>query len=570
MPPKASAPKPAEFQVGYLEAGKKKWQAGGSGGYVALDGGFLGVSSRDMPKKEVLVVGKVLFGRQRFAFEVQELDNSPAAVRKLLQKQKDLEENRFGPSSFGLGYGGMEEPSQQPKKGGLDFFELCQARELAAKHSLQVKFQDIERIESAGDKITFFLSQALQCYVKPAGEPRIVNMEVVKDITGGARSITFQASGALPAQNSPDSSKTLSFAQVRQMVSDFSPRLEALFRGELPPSAPVATPLRKRSGEEVPGSSTKKPRVDASIFTSQILAADGSWLQKAIDRFQLKGKRNEEISDLQWQAYFKDRIILELREQATLPAEDEQEDTWPQGLGAKPEIQPLSFESYQEESEEQEMGSTILGQVRDSIAATVKSSSLKLDPEVFAKGVFLLAYHINDADEGEPRTVETVARIYAPNASGNFIDISYTNHHRARMSFTERFSHLHASKGGPGFEPPERAARTRKQREGEKIFDLDFDEHRRKNPTKTSLASNEALKNLGIHLFGAEGAMSNRKLFGLLVRAAGLGKFGENNGWPIAVARRRFKCGKDEVQTDTESIPGDNCEDAGPDGCCIM
>merc|ERR1711879_951365 len=106
------------------------------------------------------------------------------------------------------------------------------------------------------------------------------------------------------------------------------------------------------------------------------------------------------------------------------------------------------------------MASTTLEQVRKSVAATIKSSSLKLDPCVFAKGVFLLAYHINDADEGEPRTVETCARIYAPNASGNFVDLSYTNHHRARMSFTERFSHLHATRGGPGFEP-EQMARSR-------------------------------------------------------------------------------------------------------------
>jgi hypothetical protein len=60
--------------------------------------------------------------------------------------------------------------------------------------------------------------------------------------------------------------------------------------------------------------------------------------------------------------------------------------------------------------------------------------------------------------------------------------------------------------------------------------------------------------------------MSNRKVFGLLVRAVGLGKFGERNGWPIAVARRRFKCGKEESVTDTEAIAGDHCEEADEDG----
>merc|ERR1712187_683459 len=123
----------------------------------------------------------------------------------------------------------------------------------------------------------------------------------------------------------------------------------------------------------------------------------------------------------------------------------------------------------------------------------------------------------------------------------------------------ERHSYLHVVKGGPNVQGEN------KQRE--KVFELDFNECRRKNPTKTSLASNAVLSNLGAHLFGAEGAMSNRKVFGILVRAAGLGKFGENNGWPIAMARRRFKNGKEEGDTDTESIAGDNCEDAAVDGC---
>ena len=87
---------------------------------------------------------------------------------------------------------------------------------------------------------------------------------------------------------------------------------------------------------------------------------------------------------------------------------------------------------------------------------------------------------------------------------------------------------------------------------------------------KTSLATNATLSSLGAHLFGAEGVVSNRKVFGLLVRSAGLGQFGEVNGWPIAMSRRRFKLGKGEANTDTESIPGDKCEDANVGECCMM
>ena len=64
-------------------------------------------------------------------------------------------------------------------------------------------------------------------------------------------------------------------------------------------------------------------------------------------------------------------------------------------------------------------------------------------------------------------------------------------------------------------------------------------------------------------------ALLDSAVFGLLVRAAGLGKYGENNGWPIAMARRRFKCGKGEGETDTEAIAGERSEQADVDGRAV-
>jgi|ERR1712216_915492 len=235
-------------------------------------------------------------------------------------------------------------------------------------------------------------------------------------------------------------------------------------------------------------------------------------------------------------------------------------------LGPKPEIGKFPWESYQEPAEERELSSRFLGKIRKSVKATLASTAMQLDPEVVARGIFLTRYHINDADEGEPRTVNVSSRIYAPNGTGCFVDLVYENHKRVRMSFTERFSHLYCIRGRHCCSEADAESKCKQ----EKIFELDFNEHRRKNPTKTSLASNQTLATIGSHLLGGEGLISNRKVFGLLVRAVGLCQWGENNGWPIAVARRRFKCGKGEDETDTEAIAGDKCEDADVDGCCVM
>eukprot|EP00931_Biecheleriopsis_adriatica_P006889 TRINITY_DN108232_c0_g1_i1.p1 TRINITY_DN108232_c0_g1~~TRINITY_DN108232_c0_g1_i1.p1 ORF type:complete len:593 (-),score=123.22 TRINITY_DN108232_c0_g1_i1:181-1959(-) len=592
MPPKGRGePKPAEFHIAYLQAGKKQWNAGESGPPVILDGGILGGISRTRPRKEVSIVGKALYGMQRFAFEVQHVDYSPAAVRKVLKKQKALQDARFGDGGgfFGIGGdSGEESDNDRPQSRGrsVDFMQAFQAAELAAKHSIQVKFEDIDRIEKAGDRVTLVLSKKPQCYVKPEGEPRTVNMEVSKDITGGAKTITFIPGAGLFSEESlrrhVRDSKAINFTEIQQTVMDRSPRLAALFAG-LPPPTPQApaTPSRKkkRSDEDGSGSTAKQPRKD-STFVEKIAATRGTWLHEAIGRFGLKGILDAAVSDQQWAAYFKTRVMLELSEVETLmgeQAEDEEGSanestcesifagaTWPEKLGPEQEVPHLhSFESYKDGSEEErEFAAEVLAQVRASVKATVASSALKLDPEVVARGVFLTEYHINEDGGTQPRTVNASARVYAPNGTGRFVELFYENHQRARMSFMERHSYLHVVKGGPNL-PGEAKKR-------EKVFELDFNECRRKNQTKTSLASNAVLSSLGAHLFGAEDAMSNRKVFGILVRAVSLGKFGENNGWPIAVARRRFKCGKEEGDTDTESIAGDTCEDASVDGCCLM
>ena len=409
--------------------------------------------------EEILLLGKVLFGRQRFAFEVQELNRRPPDVRRILKKAKEMEEARFGPLDD---FGSFGEPKEANADAEVSWRDVWKAEDLTAKHSIQVKFQDIDRVDVIGDEVTLILSKVPQCYVKPEGEMAIVNMEVAKDITGGARSIKFKTTSDPTAQQEQacfrrSNKELMSFSRVRRMVSEHSPHMDALFRGQVPVKA-VATPSRKRKAED--SGAVKKQRMDPSKLVEDISAAEGSWLQKAVEQFQLKGICDQNIPDSQWKRYVEERELLE-----SFQGQDDHEE------GEEEE----EFEE-DEEVDADKKASRILCSIRESVAATMKSSALKVDAEAFARGVFLLS---NDSDDYEdcgegPRTVRIHARIYAPNATGNFVDLWYTNHHRVRMSFTERFSHLFASRGGPfmklAYPDPDDPKQKKKC---EKIFDLD-------------------------------------------------------------------------------------------------
>ena len=134
------------------------------------------------------------------------------------------------------------------------------------------------------------------------------------------------------------------------------------------------------------------------------------------------------------------------------------------------------------------------------------------------------------AIEGEPRTVTAHARFYSPLANGRYVELRYEkNHCCVRQSFTERDSYLYVRQCGPRIETQHQqdesnsynlSRRTQFERAAfkKKLFELDYNEFRKKNPVKTTVATNAVLVSLGAHLFGSEGVLSNRKIFGLLVR----------------------------------------------------
>ena len=183
----------------------------------------------------------------------------------------------------------------------------------------------------------------------------IINMEFAKDCTGGALSIKFIAGGPGPEftfRRSKDAAQMSSFADVRRMVSQCSTRMEAFFRG-LPPPRPVAAPGRKRKVSEA-AAAEKKPRLARGQLLEEISAAEGTWLTKAVVRFQLKGLVGS-VAESQWKDYFRERVLLEMKTQASTTAEcpealseEVKEDaSWPECLGERRQIHSFSFESYQ-------------------------------------------------------------------------------------------------------------------------------------------------------------------------------------------------------------------------------
>eukprot|EP00929_Paragymnodinium_shiwhaense_P079662 TRINITY_DN41530_c0_g1_i1.p1 TRINITY_DN41530_c0_g1~~TRINITY_DN41530_c0_g1_i1.p1 ORF type:complete len:599 (+),score=126.23 TRINITY_DN41530_c0_g1_i1:104-1900(+) len=598
MPPKA--PPPAEFCVTSLQAGKKQWTAGQSGPAVPLSIDFFG-GPKSQPRYEVVLNAKMLFGRKRLAFEVQQLDYSKSAIQKLLDKEQELD-SRFAYSD------------EEPKEASMDFEGFIAVRTLSARHSVQVKFEDIKTVQVDGAVVTLHLSQVPTCYVKPAGERRTVNMSVCKDITGGAKTLRFVSAAPAEGGIRGNAKATISFHDLVPKLKASSSRMSALLDGrepenDIPDIVKTPNEKKRRRGtlDADAGSSTKQARrsTTTSGQLEDIKASDGSWLKFAVDRFGLKGPVSNSMTEARWKTYSHERVIMDAAEASlSMHSEEEEEEEeddggdkeagdsfeWPESLGRKPSRDELSslfsFESYMEADEEHEFALGVIEKIRKTVQEVCKSTCLKFAPATVAQGAYLLGYHRN-MDDDTPRTVDARAKIFSPTGSGNYVTIVYENHFRPRNSFTERHSYVWCVMGrSDGLTPSQNTFAASEEEDSEiedpprrrskgadgkmVLFSMDFDEYRRKNPYKTKFATKKQLDMLAEHLFGETMCISPRKVFMLMVRSVGLGQFGECNGWVIAAARKRFKCSKAESLTDSEPIAGDKCADPDDGGCCIM
>lgn len=282
MPPKGHGPQlmlparklplpgqPAEFSISQLRASKKKWIGGASGPQVAFFDSVCNVRTFRYLKDQILVM-KAFFSEERLTFEIHEVEYSPAAVSKLLKREKELQGARLGrgngsPPSSSFRTDDAPEEAEDLGSVTLDMFEAFKAFDLAPKHSIQVKFQDIVCIEASADTATLTLSQSPRCCVKPAGEPRMGTMEEVADITDGARSIVFKSARCI---------------EICRVLTQQSAYLNSIFTFKCPASLPLpvkesSTPTRKRkkqASDESGRNASKHLRRTSSFF----LAAAGT------------------------------------------------------------------------------------------------------------------------------------------------------------------------------------------------------------------------------------------------------------------------------------------------------
>lgn len=239
------------------------------------------------------------------------------------------------------------------------------------------------------------------------------NLEVGKDITGGAKTIIFFVGTESPVEGRKVAGNAdhKVFSQVREMLVQQSPRLAALFQGlpapELEASSSPRGKKRASEGSNGPlsGSTEKQKRTARAssgggalgLKFDKVHAAEGTWLQKAVDRFDLRAPLDSQVSEAQWKKYYEDR---EAWERANQEEDEDNED-----------------EDREEEEDEEETLAEIAHRIQKSIRDTLTSTGLNLDPKKAAMGAVLTDWECNDADDDEPRTISSKARFYSPVAN---------------------------------------------------------------------------------------------------------------------------------------------------------
>jgi len=201
-----------EFGISELNAGDCNWTV-----------------STASSSTETVLAGRVLFSRQCFAFDLHYVDQIARKAAEQGQKNQSLDEDAS-----------------------------VIAKDFAFKRSLEVRFENIVRIDSDGELFTLTVTQPPTCFFRPPGLGKVVSL--TEDATGGALSICFHLAPAGEGQ--------VTFAEATELALMHAPRLEELFQNLTFGSekSPV-TPIRIKRAAPQPGSSVKRRRTCTNFRT---------------------------------------------------------------------------------------------------------------------------------------------------------------------------------------------------------------------------------------------------------------------------------------------------------------
>lgn len=286
--------------------------------------------------------------------------------------------------------------------------------------------------------------------------------------------------------------------------------------------------------------------------------ADGdAWLAKSVARFGLQICAQPAVSEAQWKHYFRSRTLLEFMEAATsAQLGSDKDEIWPDDLGPQPYANALGIESYTNQKQPH-----IVSPIRSSVESLVASSSLKVDAASLSGGLFLLSFSEVEPSDSGPESVIISTRLYAPNRSGHFVDLTYESHKYACSGSIVRYSHLYALRDGLHDDCGKACTNATDENRQEKhwrygickpdrIFELEMNECGHGELGTRALVTVATLGKICKHIFGKTRALSPRKMFSLLVRSAGVGLCGEDKKSAISQACNHFKKGEHDIETD--------------------
>ena len=283
---------------------------------------------------------------------------------------------------------------------------------------------------------------------------------------------------------------------------------------------------RKPSPKMVPGLVDSLDSIDA-----------GPWLEKCVERWHLIAPFDPNVTDEQWEEYYRERAALDwyIKEAKGLQVEWDDDyshgkkeykpPAWTEEFPKPPMYAYSEGECYVENDAIQNHVESIGEALKEVISGCPQiSDDLKALGEKFAGGVYVLSGFTN-WDDMFCRDFDIQTRLYSPYCLATSVDFKIRWHFRQRMSFTEHSTRIDfVVRTAEDVDPlrPQRCACEHEERHGnsDRANVLYTMERADSGYMKRSLAAVGKLRAAEEALFGRKGLISDRKMFSLLMNAA--------------------------------------------------